>query len=80
MNYNILNYYSIIHFIIYFILALFYPNKWIFVIIISILWEILEILLNYRKSKLWNETKLNKITDVIINLLGYGVGHLIQLH
>lgn len=87
MDNNILTLYSITHFLIYFLISLYYPNKWIIIIIISIVWEILEILLNiYNKhilnlnSDYWDEIPMNKIVDISLNLIGYGAGHLFQKH
>ncbi len=85
MDEKIFTLYTITHFLIYFIIALYYPNKWIIIIIISIVWEILEILLNIGYDKIlhfgsnyWDEVPMNKVVDVIFNLLGYGAGHLYQ--
>jgi hypothetical protein len=85
MDDKIFTWYSITHFLIYFVISLYYPNKWIIIIIISIVWEILEMLLNivYNKvlnlgSNYWDEISMNKVVDVMFNLLGYGAGHLYQ--
>ena len=87
MDKNIITLYTITHFLIYFIIALFYPNKWFIIIIISILWEILEVLLNigYNHvlklgSNYWDEIPMNKIIDFIFNLIGYGAGHLFLIY
>jgi hypothetical protein len=83
MDKSIFTWYTITHFLIYFVIALYYPNRWITIIILSIVWEILEILLNIGYNKIlhlgddyWDEVPLNKVVDVIFNLLGYGAGHL----
>ena len=75
------------HFILYFIIGLYYPNKYIIIIIISLVWEIFEYILSTNKTlyyiakkywifpeKYWNENIYNKIIDIIINLCGYYVG------
>jgi hypothetical protein len=83
MDGKIFTLYTITHFLIYFIIALYYPNKWIIIIIISIVWEILEMLLHIAYDKIlhvgsnyWDEIPMNKVVDFIVNLLGYGAGHL----
>jgi hypothetical protein len=69
------NMYSILHVLIYGVLGYFIRNEWLFVIIISILWEVLEYILNkLSNNSLWKEIKINKILDVILNLLGYYIG------
>ncbi len=85
MDGNIFTLYTITHFLIYFVISLYYPNKWIIIIILSIVWEILEIILNIGYNKIlnlgsdyWDEIPINKVIDVIFNLLGYGAGHLYQ--
>ena len=87
MDDHIITIYSIYHFLIYFIIALFYPNKWILILIISILWEILEIFLNFGNKNIlfvgsdyWDEIPINKIVDIIFNLAGYGAGHLFLMY
>lgn len=75
------------HFIIYYIIGLFYPHKYKIILIISILWEIFEFILVQNDclyyltkkywiipEKYWNETKENKIIDVCVNLIGYYLG------
>ena len=83
MDKSIFTWYTITHFLIYFVISLYYPNRWITIIILSIVWEILEILLKIGNDKIfhinsdyWDEIPLNKVVDVIFNLLGYGAGHL----
>ena len=85
MDGNVCTLYTITHFVIYFIISLYYPNKWIIIIILSVVWEILEMLLHIAYDKIlhvgsnyWDEISMNKIVDVIFNLLGYGAGHLFQ--
>ena len=83
MDGNVLTLYTITHFLIYFVISLYYPNKWVIIIILSIVWEILELFLNIAYDKIlhigsdyWDEIPMNKVFDVIFNLLGYGAGHL----
>ena len=62
------NLYSIIHFIEYGILALFPKVTTIHVLVISISWELLELILPYKWA---NESFLNKFADVLFNLSGF---------
>lgn len=75
------------HFILYFIFGYYYPNNYILVLILSILWELFEIFVtswDYTYSILkekwvvperyWNEKPLHKVFDILVNLLGYTVG------
>ncbi len=85
MDGSILTLYTITHFLLYFIISLYYPNKWVTIIILSIVWEVFEMLLNIGYDKIfniisdyWDEVPLNKVVDIIFNLLGYGAGHLYQ--
>ena len=75
------------HFAFYYIFGLIYPNKYKLIIILSILWEIFEIILVQNDTlyyltkkywivpeKIWNETLSNKLVDFVMNLLGYYLG------
>ena len=75
------------HFILYFVIGLYYPNKYLIIVIISVIWEIFEYYLTINKTlyyaakkywifpeKYWNENINNKIIDFIVNLCGYYVG------
>ncbi len=78
MIFRIFNEYTILHLIIYIIIGYYYPNKWIFIIIISFLWEIIEYILDkYKMCSFCEEIIMNKIIDIIFNLLGYYLGNII---
>ena len=62
------NLFSIIHFIEYGILALLPKVTTIHVLVISISWELLELILPYRWA---NESFLNKFADILFNLFGF---------
>ncbi len=75
------------HFLIYYIFGLIYPNKYLLILLISILWEIFEIIIVYNNylyfltktywiipEKYWNENLINKIIDLFINFIGYYLG------
>jgi hypothetical protein len=75
------------HFAIYTFIGYIYPNKYVLPLSLSVLWELFEIFLVsytpiYNKvvnywvvpEKYWNEHKLHKIFDIIINFSGYFTG------
>jgi hypothetical protein len=69
---------SIVHILLYILIALFIPNNWWFAIIISIMWELYE----YIMSKIYNndfyaEVIINRVCDIIFNLIGYYIGSVI---
>ena len=72
------NYWSIIHILLYTIIALFIPNKWWLIIIISIIWEIYEYIMSkIYDNKYYGEVIMNRIFDIGFNLLGYYIGSII---
>jgi hypothetical protein len=72
-----LNIHSLLHILLYFVFGYFFPNKWIYAIIISFLWEFLEYLLYYYfpKFTIFKEPLKNKIIDIIMNLIGFYLGY-----
>ena len=79
------------HFLLYFIFGLIYPNKYVLIIIISIVWEMFEYIIVHNDylyhltkkywfipEKYWNETIENQIIDFGCNLLGYYFGSKIK--
>lgn len=72
---NPVNHYSVIHFIIWFLLARYARISWLSFLSLSIGWELLELVLPFDFAI---ETIQNKIGDIIVNVLGYGSG--LSLH
>lgn len=70
---------SIVHILLYILIALFIPNIWWFAIIISIIWEIYEYIMSHilENNDFYAEVIINRIFDVIFNLLGYYIGSVI---
>ncbi len=79
---------SISHFIWYFILGLYVKNNYKLVLFLSLLWEIFEyyitnitytrqLLIKYWPipKKYWDENNINRVSDVIINFIGYEIGN-----
>ena len=68
---NSINYYSVIHFIEYFILSLIPFVKFVHVVILSLSWEILELFINKEWAK---ESGGNKLFDIFFNFSGFFFG------
>jgi hypothetical protein len=68
---TIINHYSIIHFIIYYFVGRYTGIRWLLFLLFSFGWEILELVLQYDFAI---ETIPNKIADILVNFIGYGVG------
>ncbi len=84
---KVIDLFHINHFLLYFIIGLYYPNKYLMILIISLVWEVFEYILTKNKTlynitknfwifpeKYWNENIYNKIIDLICNFIGYYVG------
>jgi hypothetical protein len=70
-----INYYSIIHFIIWFIYGKYFKRKWPLFLFLSVGWEIIELFIPFNFAI---ETTINKITDIFINIIGYSFGILFK--
>jgi len=67
----VLNYYSISHFFIWFLAARFTKISWAAFFILSIGWELLELVLPFEFAV---ETIDNKLGDVIVNTVAFYLG------
>ena len=65
------NHYSAFHFIFWFLTARYSKIGWLLFLIMSMGWELLELVLPFNFVA---ETIQNKIVDIIVNILGYGSG------
>jgi len=65
------NYYSTFHFLIWFLAAKSSKINWTVFLVLSFGWEVIELLLPLNFAA---ETVINKIFDIIINLIGYSLG------
>lgn len=70
-NMTFINYYSIIHFIIWFIYGKYFKKNWPLFLLLSVGWEIIELFIPFNFAI---ETTMNKITDIFINIIGYSFG------
>jgi len=66
-----INQYSIIHFVLWFLIAHYTKIGWLLFLTLSTGWELLELVLPFDFAI---ETIQNKIGDIIINILGYRLG------
>jgi hypothetical protein len=73
-----LDYWHVAHVILYILIGLLYPNDYLFVLVISIIWEVYEhFMFKYiiKKSNC-NENSCLRIEDIFLNLFGYFIGSL----
>lgn len=90
MNNSIIDVMSLNHFLIYTLLGLLFPHKWILAISVMILWETFEVFLvktpwAYELMKkywivpeiYWNENAVNKASDIVFNMCGYAFGNML---
>ncbi len=84
MNIQYINVFTFVHFILWFMIGIVFPKQYGLVVVLSILWEIIEgysaqhpilypLLQEYWiiPEKYWNEGMVNKITDIVANVVGY---------
>ncbi len=87
MNHEYVNLFTVVHFVLYVMFGILFPNRFGFAVVVSLLWEIVEgyaaqqpfiyrLLQKYWfiPEKYWNEGISNKITDIVANLTGYYIG------
>jgi len=67
----LLNIWSVGHFCQWFVVGRFVITNWYLFLILSIGWELLELVLPYEFAK---ETWDNKIADIIVNCCGFYLG------
>tara|TARA_B000000565_G_scaffold247531_1_gene217066 strand:- start:29 stop:313 length:285 start_codon:yes stop_codon:yes gene_type:complete len=91
-NTQIIDVMSIIHFFNFLILGIFIKNNYTLALVLGIIWEIVEYNItntNYTKNllkkywpipqRLWEEKNfLNRIFDLIFNMIGYYIGNKIN--
>jgi len=67
--------YSPIHFLIWYILARSTKLTWKWFLVLSIGWEVFEWISSmYFSSNFFVENTTNRVTDIIINILGFYLG------
>lgn len=70
------DYWHLLHVVLYILIGLLYPNDYTLILIISIIWELYEhFMFKYLiKKSNCNEFSCLRIEDVFLNLLGYFIG------
>lgn len=84
MNTEYVNIFTFVHFLLWFIIGILFPNRLGLALVLSVLWEFVEGYVVQHPTlyplfqqywfipeKYWNEGIGNKITDIIANLIGY---------
>ena len=88
--YQIVDIFTIFHFISYYIYGLYFKNKYVLTFLIGFLWELCEyvfvntsytkdLLIKYLpvSEKYWAEKNIfNKVSDLLINMIGYHLGNI----
>jgi hypothetical protein len=83
---------TIVHFILYFILGVYFPNNKKEIFMFMILWELFEHLIVVNKTtynlakkywiipeRYWNESMGNKLVDIVANVVGYSLGSRLRI-
>lgn len=70
------DYWHLLHIILYILIGLLYPNNYILILFISIIWELYEHFMFKYLIKKSNCTEISclRIEDIFLNLLGYYIG------
>jgi hypothetical protein len=69
-----IDYWHLLHLLLYIIIGLLMPNKYLFIFIISILWEIFEHISFKYIINSCNNIICGRIEDIFINIIGYSIG------
>jgi hypothetical protein len=84
---SIINEYTFYHFLLYLIFGIVIKNKYKLFLIIGIIWEIFEYIFSGNKfffnllgKEYFNKSYINKIIDIIFNILGYYIGNKIKIN
>ena len=90
MNHGPIDILSVTHFMTFFLLGVYWKNKYKAALLIGILWEIIEYLMITNEptrsfildnwfvpEKYIHDTPENSTADIIINMIGYHIGNLI---
>ena len=68
---QVLNYYSIVHFVLWLLVARWAGISWLTFLVLSVGWELLELALPFEFAV---ESIGNKSADIIVNILGFSLG------
>tara|TARA_Y100000310_G_C20526410_1_gene736270 strand:- start:730 stop:1011 length:282 start_codon:yes stop_codon:yes gene_type:complete len=64
---------SILHFVGFFLLGVYFPNRWGLVIAGMIAFEVFENIFS-GKIRFFKETTKDTVTDILLNIVGYSLG------
>ena len=67
------DYWTVLHFLAFFVLALYYQDQWKLVIMGSVIFEIIEYNMSHKNPFLKEKIK-DTINDLSVNFIGYYVG------
>jgi len=84
--------FHIVHLVEWFIFGYFFPNRYALAFLLMILWELFEKIISSNKILYdfvkkywtlttpahWNETYINKLLDMLMNIIGYYIGSSIR--
>ena len=68
---QVLNYYSIVHFVLWLLVARWAGIHWLTFLVLSVGWELLELVLPFEFAV---ESIGNKSADIVVNILGFSWG------
>lgn len=91
MNHSNIDILSLGHFLLWYIVGIYYKNKYIEVLFLGIMWEIFEYIISNNNEikkiiidnwiipeKYWNDTLSHKIVDITFNMIGYYYGNKVK--
>lgn len=75
----IFSWYSVGHLVLWFVVGLWLLDNWYLFIALSVAWELFEHSVKYKWA--WaNEPLENKISDIVVNIIGFWLGNLLSSH
>ena len=74
---TLLNLWSLGHFVQWAGVGRFLPSNWYVFFALSVGWELLELYLPFEFAK---ETLENKISDIIVNIVGFWLGNRVRIN
>ena len=67
--------YSPVHVLIWYLFGKYTKISWIWFFILSIGWEIIELIISfYSTSAFFPENNINRLADIVFNILGFYLG------
>ena len=72
-KYLLVDYWSILHIVLFYFIGTYYPGKWVHVILGSVIFEIVESGLSKKVPFLRENTK-DTVSDLLFNFAGYWLG------